>query len=125
MGRLEDIPTEPGRVAEEINYTVYERKGHIWWDDSDGGALPFKPEVIDFVCCCDALAHVGEPARIIAEVVRVLKSGGIFFYDTVNRTLASWLVMIKIMQAWKATAFLEPDTHLWRMFIKPKELITE
>ena len=31
--------------------------------------------------------------------------------------------MIKIMQEWQNTAFLEPHIHLWHMFIKPRELI--
>jgi 2-polyprenyl-6-hydroxyphenyl methylase/3-demethylubiquinone-9 3-methyltransferase len=88
-----------------------------------GEDLPFQPEVFDFVCCCDVLEHVNDPGRITAEAARVLKTGGIFFYDTINRTWVSWLVMIKIMQDWKATAFLDPNIHLWRMFIKPKELI--
>ncbi len=88
-----------------------------------GEALPFASARFDFVCCCDVLEHVADPALIIAEVARVLKPGGLFFYDTINRTLASRLVMIKIMQEWQNTAFLEPHIHLWHMFIKPRELI--
>ncbi len=88
-----------------------------------GEALPFASAQFDCVCCCDVLEHVAYPALIIAEVARVMKPGGFFFYDTINRTFISRLVMIKIMQAWKSTAFLEPDIHLWSMFIKPRELI--
>ncbi len=88
-----------------------------------GEALPFVSARFDFVCCCDVLEHVPDPALIVAEIARVLKPGGVFFYDTINRTLISRLVMIKVMQEWKSTAFLEPRIHLWRMFIKPRELI--
>ncbi len=88
-----------------------------------GEALPFASARFDCVCCCDVLEHVAAPALIIAEVARVLKPGGLFFYDTINRTFISRLVMIKIMQEWKPTAFLEPGIHLWSMFIRPPELI--
>jgi hypothetical protein len=31
--------------------------------------------------------------------------------DTINRTLRSKLLMIKLFQDWKATAFMEPNLH--------------
>ncbi len=88
-----------------------------------GEALPFASARFDCVCCCDVLEHVADPELIVAEIARVLKPGGLFFYDTINLTFISRLVMIKIMQEWKGTAFLEPHIHLWHMFIKPRELI--
>lgn len=53
---------------------------------------------------------------------RVLRDGGVFFYDTINRTLFSKLVVIKVAQDWSCTAWEEPHTHDWRKFIKPAEL---
>ncbi len=88
-----------------------------------GEDLPFEPDTFDFVCCCDVLEHVGNYRQIIKEISRVLKNGGVFFYDTINRTAISKFVMIKIMQEWKSTAFLDPNVHVWEMFIKPKELL--
>ncbi|MCP4136310.1 MAG: 3-demethylubiquinone-9 3-O-methyltransferase [bacterium] len=88
-----------------------------------GEDLPFESNSFDFVCCCDVLEHVQDPDKVIGEIARVLKKDGIFFYDTINRTILSKLVMIKIMQEWKSTAFLDSNIHLWNMFIKPKELV--
>lgn len=88
-----------------------------------GEKLPFESNSFQFVCCCDVLEHVEESTLIIKEISRVLKNGGIFFYDTINRTIISKIVMIKIMQEWEGISFLEPDIHIWEMFIKPKELI--
>ena len=31
--------------------------------------------------------------------------------------------MIKIVQEWKGTSFLDSNVHIWNMFIKPKELL--
>jgi 2-polyprenyl-6-hydroxyphenyl methylase/3-demethylubiquinone-9 3-methyltransferase len=52
----------------------------------------------------------------------VTKAGGVFFFDTLDRTFVSKLVAIKIWQEWKSTAFMPPQLHEWRMFIRPEEL---
>ena len=39
--------------------------------------------------------------RVIAETARVLKPGGIYLFDTINRTLLSKLIAIKLIQDWK------------------------
>jgi len=88
-----------------------------------GEKLPFKSNSFDFVCCCDVLEHVKDFTLVIKEISRVLRSGGVFFYDTINRTKISKIVMIKVMQGWEGISFLEPNIHIWEMFIKPKELI--
>jgi 2-polyprenyl-6-hydroxyphenyl methylase/3-demethylubiquinone-9 3-methyltransferase len=59
---------------------------------------------------------------VIGEIYRVTKPGGVFFFDTLNRTFVSKLVAIKILQEWKFTAFMPPRLHEWRMFIRPEEL---
>ena len=61
--------------------------------------------------------------RVLAETSRVLKPGGVYLYDTINRTRRSKLVLIKLMQEWRATALMEPNLHDWDMFIKPPELV--
>lgn len=88
-----------------------------------GEALPFVTNAFDLVCCCDVLEHVPDYTLVVREIARVLKPGGIFFYDTINRTLVSRLIMITVMQDWERTAFLNPDIHDWQMFIKPRELL--
>jgi 2-polyprenyl-6-hydroxyphenyl methylase/3-demethylubiquinone-9 3-methyltransferase len=87
-----------------------------------GEKLEYPDSHFDVVVCCDVLEHVKDLDRVISEISRVLKPGGLFFYDTINRTFISKLVMIKLAQEWKATAFVPPDLHDWKMFIKPKEL---
>lgn len=87
-----------------------------------GESLPFPDASFDAVFCCDVLEHVNDLPRVIAEISRVLKPGGIFCYDTLNRTFISWLIAIGILQKWKPWAIMPPNLHLWRMFIKPEEL---
>jgi 2-polyprenyl-6-hydroxyphenyl methylase/3-demethylubiquinone-9 3-methyltransferase len=87
-----------------------------------GERLPLPDAAFDVVACCDVLEHVDDVDRVIAEVARVLRPGGLFFYDTINRTWMSKLAVITIMQEWRWTAFAEPNTHVWEQFITPAEL---
>ncbi|GCF11166.1 bifunctional 2-polyprenyl-6-hydroxyphenol methylase/3-demethylubiquinol 3-O-methyltransferase UbiG [Dictyobacter arantiisoli] len=87
-----------------------------------GEHIPFDDASFDVVVCCDVLEHVNSVEPVIQEIARVLKPGGYFFYDTINRSALSWLVMIKMAQDWKATSFMPPNLHDWHKFIKPKEL---
>ena len=87
-----------------------------------GEAIPYPDNSWDIVFCCDVLEHVRDVPKVIAEISRVLKPGGVFCYDTLNRTFLSKLVAINISQAWKRWAFAPPNIHVWEMFIKPEEL---
>lgn len=85
-------------------------------------SLPFPSASFDIAYCCDVLEHVEDVPAVISETARVLKPGGVYLFDTINRTFQSWLVTIKIFQDWPATKFIPPDLHDWKTFIKPKEL---
>jgi len=86
-------------------------------------ALPFADGAFDIVYCCDVLEHVSQPGRVIAESARVLKPGGVYLYDTINRTPLSKFVNIKLFQDWEWTSFMPPNLHVYEMFIKPDELL--
>src|SRR5512141_1101674 len=90
-----------------------------------GEALPFPDESFDIVYCCDVLEHVSDLRQVIAETARVLKPGGTYLYDTINRTLQSRLIVIKLLQEWRWTALMPPRLHDWKMFIRPSELLGE
>jgi 2-polyprenyl-6-hydroxyphenyl methylase/3-demethylubiquinone-9 3-methyltransferase len=88
-----------------------------------GEHLPFEPGSFDVVFCCDVLEHVQDLNQVIAEIARVLKPGGVFLYDTINRTLFSKLAIVKLAQDWPLTSFVPANLHDWRIFIKPGELV--
>jgi 2-polyprenyl-6-hydroxyphenyl methylase / 3-demethylubiquinone-9 3-methyltransferase len=87
-----------------------------------GEKLPFPDASFNHVACCDVLEHVDDLASVIAEIARVLKPGGLFLFDTINRTWVSWLFVIKIAQDWQRTAWEAPRTHVWSKLVKPAEL---
>jgi 2-polyprenyl-6-hydroxyphenyl methylase/3-demethylubiquinone-9 3-methyltransferase len=87
-----------------------------------GEELPVPGGAFDVACCCDVLEHVRDLDRVISETARVLKPGGRYLFDTINRTFASKLLAIKVMQEWRLTRLTDVAIHDWDMFITPGEL---
>lgn len=87
-----------------------------------GENLPYLDGSFDCVICCDILEHVRDLPKVISEILRVLTPNGVLFYDTLNRKFISKLVAIKIWQEWKRWAFMPPNLHVWKMFIKQAEM---
>ncbi len=94
----------------------------IRYQQGDAAALPFDAAQFDVICCCDVLEHVDEVDRVVAEIARVMKPGGVFFFDTINRTWRSKLVAIKLAQDWAPTRVVPRNVHVWEKFIRPQEL---
>jgi len=88
----------------------------------DAQSLPFQDASVDVAVCCDVLEHVTDMPRVMSEVSRVLRPGGLFVFDTINRTWQSKLVAIKAAQDWPPTRFIPRDMHVWDMFVRPEEL---
>jgi 2-polyprenyl-6-hydroxyphenyl methylase / 3-demethylubiquinone-9 3-methyltransferase len=88
-----------------------------------GEALPFPDASFDIAVCCDVLEHVGDLEQVIAETSRVLRPGGLYLYDTINRTLSSRLILIWLFQEWSWSRFMPRDLHDWDQFIRPAELV--
>jgi 2-polyprenyl-6-hydroxyphenyl methylase/3-demethylubiquinone-9 3-methyltransferase len=114
---------DPSGPSVKVAAEHAERNGlKIHYDVGTGESLPYGDGSYDVVFCCDVLEHVRDLPRVISEVARVLRRGGVFCYDTFNRTLISKLAVIKVSQEWKPWAFLPRNLHVWRMFTKPREL---
>ncbi|MCD2441035.1 bifunctional 2-polyprenyl-6-hydroxyphenol methylase/3-demethylubiquinol 3-O-methyltransferase UbiG [Agromyces sp. SYSU K20354] len=87
-----------------------------------GEELPFADAAFDLVFCCDVLEHVRDLDRVIAETARVMRPGGLYLFDTINRTWRSKMLAIKAMQEWRLTRIMDTAIHEWSMFITPDEL---
>ncbi|WP_072689032.1 bifunctional 2-polyprenyl-6-hydroxyphenol methylase/3-demethylubiquinol 3-O-methyltransferase UbiG [Rhodococcus marinonascens] len=87
-----------------------------------GERLPVPDATFDVAYCCDVLEHVSDLEAVIAETSRALKPGGLYLFDTVNRTFISKLVAIKILQEWRLTRVFDTPIHEWSMFVRPAEL---
>jgi len=82
--------------------------------------LPYLDSSFDVVVCVDVLEHMADVERSIAQIQRVLKSGGIFLFDTINRTWKSKIVMIWLLE--ELLGEIPCGIHDWHKFISPEEL---
>ncbi|TVQ38685.1 MAG: 3-demethylubiquinone-9 3-O-methyltransferase [Geminicoccaceae bacterium] len=85
-----------------------------------GEALPLPDHRFDVVVACDSLEHVADLERVLDEVTRVLKPGGWFLFDTINKNpLASFVV---VTMGEKVLRLLPEGTHDPALFIRPADL---
>lgn len=87
-----------------------------------GEDLPLPAVSVDAVCCLDVLEHVGDFGAVLKEVARVLRPGGVFIFDTINRTLKSRFVIAFLLQDFWLTRLVPKRLHDPRLFITPSEL---
>ncbi len=85
-----------------------------------GEDLPFAASQFDVVVCVDVLEHVQSPAATVAEISRVLKPGGIFGFDTINRTWQSRWLMIWLLE--DLLRQIPRGVHDWHQFVPPEAL---
>lgn len=95
--------------------------GRITYKQGYAEALPYADASFRALVCLDVLEHVRDLRATIAEIARVLAPGGVFIFDTINRTLLARIVLI-----WYGEHFpsggLRPGLHDYHAFIKPAEL---
>ena len=86
-------------------------------------SLHFSDASFDVVTCFDVLEHITHWKLVISEAFRVLKPGGFFFFDTVNRNFISRFILIHVLE--DLLREIPKGTHDPKMFIKPSELRSE
>lgn len=92
----------------------------IGYDIGTGEKLPYAAASFDAVVCVDVLEHVSDLNRVLAEIARALRPGGLFLYDTINRNPLARLATITLAE--DLLCLLPRGTHDPARFIKPKEL---
>lgn len=85
-----------------------------------GEALPYADAAFDAVVCVDVLEHVADLQKVLAEVARVLRPGGLFLFDTINRNPLARLAVVTVAE--DILRLLPRGTHDPALFIRPGEL---
>lgn len=83
--------------------------------------LPFPDSSFDAAVCSEVLEHIAAPEVLISEVARVLRPGGVFCFDTPNRT---WFARIGLISIAENIGWAPRGTHDYGHFLKPAELRT-
>jgi len=92
----------------------------IAYDVGVGEALPYAAGSFDAIVCVDVLEHVSDLTQVLAEAVRVLRPGGLFLFDTINRNPLARLATITVAE--DILRLLPRGTHDPALFITPREL---
>ena len=94
--------------------------GGVRYRPGDATHLPFACSSFDAVTTMDLLEHVEQPGEVVRECARVLRPGGLFFFQTLNRNWVAGLIGIKLVE-WFVRNTPE-RLHLLRLFLKPREV---
>src|SRR6266480_5221238 len=120
----EMVGIDPSQGALETADTHAQERGlsqRIHYQQGYAESLPFADGSFSAIVCFDVLEHVRDLKATIKEIARVLAPGGVFVFDTINRTLIARAILI-----WYGENFpsggLKPGLHNYQGFIKPIEL---
>ncbi len=120
----EMVGIDPSKGALEIAASHAEERGlgqQIHYHQGYAESLPFADGSFSAIVCFDVLEHVKDLKATINEIARVLAPGGVFVFDTINRTFLARAILI-----WYGENFpsggLQPGIHNYHAFIKPAEL---
>lgn len=76
-GQVVGIDRETGQLASAIAYAAEQGIDNLRFESGDVYDLPFDDQSFNVVFCSAVLGSVGQPQRVVREMVRVLKPGGI------------------------------------------------
>jgi 2-polyprenyl-6-hydroxyphenyl methylase/3-demethylubiquinone-9 3-methyltransferase len=118
------VGIEPSAGALETARTHARQSGlgqNIYYQQGYAESLPYADGSFSAIVCLDVLEHVQDLSQTIQEIARVLAPGGVFVFDTINRTFLARAILI-----WYGEHFpsggLPPGIHNYQSFIKPVEL---
>jgi 2-polyprenyl-6-hydroxyphenyl methylase / 3-demethylubiquinone-9 3-methyltransferase len=84
--------------------------------------LGLPDDSFDLLYCADTLEITERPDTVLAEAARVLRPGGAFVYDTVNRTPVSRLIYLGAFQAFPGTRIMPRGRYAAHRLRRPAEL---
>lgn len=93
----------------------------------DAMRIPFGPETFDVVVCSQVYEHVPDAPRMMAEIFRVLRPGGVCYFAAGNRlmwnephydmrllsVMPRWLADLRVRAAGKGDGYYELHYTYW------------
>ncbi|HXZ12685.1 MAG TPA: class I SAM-dependent methyltransferase [Candidatus Sulfotelmatobacter sp.] len=75
------LPPSPINSDDLLYRYVAETRGAMEYVVACGEEIPARGESLDLVICCNVIDHASRPQAILQEVHRILRPGGLFFFD--------------------------------------------
>lgn len=85
-----------------------------------------NPPQFDIIICAEVLEHVDDLRGFLRDSLGMLKSGGLFFFGTLNKTIKSKLLAIFVAE--DVLGMVPKGTHDYKRFVRPsalKEILEE
>jgi 2-polyprenyl-6-hydroxyphenyl methylase / 3-demethylubiquinone-9 3-methyltransferase len=119
------IDPSAGALMDARRYAQSKHLGHmVSFEQGYAEALPYADGSFSVIVCLDVLEHVRDLQKTLQEIARVLAPGGIFIFDTINRTFLARSILIWFGERFLRKQGLVPGLHNYHAFIKPGELQT-
>lgn len=78
------------------------------------------PEPFDIIICAEVLEHVDDLGGFLRDSLSMLKSGGLFFFGTINKTVKARFFAIFVAE--DLLGMVPKGTHDYKRFVRPSEL---
>lgn len=118
---FEVVAADPSPAATDLALDADDGLG-ITYLTTPAEELDLPDGSFDLLYCADTLEITERPDAVLAEAARVLRPGGAFVYDTVNRTLVSRLIYLGAFQAFPGTRIMPRGRYAAHRLRRPAEL---
>ena len=117
------VAVDPSATATAMAREAHERENlAVVHKTAPAEDLGLEAGAFDMAYYADTLEITPDPDRVIEQAARVLKSGGVLIYDTVNRTFLSRLIYLGAFQALPVTRIMPPGRYAAARPRTPAEL---
>lgn len=117
------VAVDPSATATEMAQQTAEHEGlSIVHKAAPAEELGLEDAEFDLAYYADTFEISPDLDRVVGQAARVLKPGGVLFYDTVNRTLLSRLIYLGAFQALPMTRIVPPGRYAADRLRTPDEL---
>ncbi len=115
--RIAMDPLPPARMDSNdlLRQYVMQRRSTVSYLVACGEDIPIRNDSLELVICCNVVDHASDPDAILEEIHRILKPGGLFFFD-VDTFSALGLVKWHCWTKYKHKAEIVVRAHPHRMF---------
>jgi 2-polyprenyl-6-hydroxyphenyl methylase/3-demethylubiquinone-9 3-methyltransferase len=118
---FEVVAADPSSAATALALDADDGLG-ITYLTTPAEELDLPDDFFDLVYCADTLEITERPDAVLVEAARVLRPGGAFVYDTVNRTPVSRLIYLGAFQAFPGTSIMPRGRYAAHRLRRPVEL---